>query len=680
VHQGACPLDCPDTCAWQVTVDGGRAVALRGDKRHPFTRGGLCGKVTHYIDAVYAPDRLLQPLVRVGDKGVGRDAFRRASWDEAIGAAAAGIQRAIDRHGPEAVVPYHYAGTLGVLQAWSLGNRLFAHLGASRLGYTICTGAATAALGSIYGGKVGVEPESIARAGLVVLWGTNLLATNVHQWAFVAEARRRGAHVVCIDPLRTPTAERCDEHLAPVPGTDGALALGLMRVVLDQGAVDRDWVTQYVTGWDELEARLAEWPVERAAAITGVAAEAITRLGERIAATRPTALRAGLGLQRHAGAGQALRAVMAIPLLTGDFRYPGGGALCSGSGHHRLGNDAAGAPTDLPLVPARTLNMSRLAEVLTAPLDPPVTALVVYNANPAATVPDQERLVAGFGRRDLFTTVLEQRWTDTCDWADVVLPATMQFEHIDVLPAYGHHYVSLNRPAIAPVGDALPNTEIFRRLATALGLHHPRLHDDDETIVDQVLAGSGVDRDMLEAQGWVRGTGIEPDDAPFAKGGFPTPDGRARLLDRSLVRLGLDPLVGYEPPAEVLDADLAARYPLALVSPAARFFLNSTFGSLDWHRAKMGEPRIHLHPADAAARSLQDGDAARVFNDRGSFEAMVAVDDAAPAGVAFTYKAYWASRSPGGRTVNATTPVRDADFGGAPTFHDNRVEVERLPA
>ncbi len=678
MHQGACPLDCPDTCAWQVTVEDGHAVALRGDKRHPFTRGGLCGKVTHYIDAVYSPDRLLHPMVRVGDRGVGPNSFRVVSWDDAIATVAEGIQQAIDRHGPETVLPYHYAGTLGVLQAWSLGNRLFAHLGASRLGYTICTGAATAALGSIYGGKVGVEPESIARAGLLVLWGTNVLATNLHQWAFVNEARRNGAHVVCIDPLRTATAERCDEHLAPRPGTDAALALGLMRVILDQGAVDREWVTRYATGWDELEARLAEWSVDRAAAITGVPVEAIEGLGERIARTRPTAIRAGLGLQRHAGAGQALRAVMAIPLLTGDFRYPGGGALCSGSGHHRLG--PAGAPADLPLVPARTLNMSRLAEVLTAPLDPPVTALVVYNANPAATVPDQERLAAGFGRPDLFTAVLEQRWTDTCSWADVVLPATMQFEHLDIVPAYGHHYVTLNRPAIEPVGEALPNTEIFRRLATALGRHHPRLHDDDETIVDQVLADSGVDRDTLEAQGWVRGTGIEPGDAPFAKGGFPTPDGRARLLDRSLARLGLDPLVGYEPPAEVLDASLALRYPLALVSPAARFFLNSTFGSIEWHRTKMGAPRIHLHPDDAGARHLADGDAVRVYNDRGSFEARVAVDDATQPGVAFTFKAYWASGSPGGHTVNATTPVRDADFGGAPTFHDNRVEVERLPA
>ena len=680
MHQGACPLDCPDTCAWQVTVDDGRAVALRGDKRHPFTRGGLCGKVGHYIDAVYAPDRLLRPMVRVGPKGAGPEAFRAVEWDEAIAAAAAGIRRAIECDGPEAVLPYHYAGTLGVVQAWSLGNRLFAHLGASRLGYTICTGAATAALGSIYGGKVGVEPESIARAGLVILWGTNILATNVHQWAFVAEAQRAGAHVVCIDPIRTPTADRCDEHLAPLPGTDGALALGLMRVLLDNNGVDRDWVTQHAAGWEQLESRLGEWPVVRAAAITGLAAAAIERLGTRIASTRPTAIRAGLGLQRHAGAGQAVRAVMAIPLLTGDFRYPGGGALCSGSGHHRLDSAMAGAPPDLPLRPARTLNMSRLAEVLTAPLDPPVTALVVYNANPAATVPDQERLVAGLARPDLHVTVLEQRWTDTCDWADVVLPATMQFEHLDVMPAYGHHYVSLNRPAIAPVGEALPNTEIFRRLATALDLHHPRLHDDDETIVDQVLARSGVDREALEAQGWVRGTGIDPGDAPFAKGGFPTPDGRARLLDPALARQGLDPLVGFEPPAEVLDAERAARFPLALVSPAARFFLNSTFGSVEWHRAKMGGPRIHLHPDDAAARGLHDGDGVRVYNDRGCFEAAVAVDDATQPGVAFTFKAYWASRSPGGRTVNATTPVRDADFGGSPTFHDNRVEVEPLPA
>jgi anaerobic selenocysteine-containing dehydrogenase len=316
--------------------------------------------------------------------------------------------------------------------------------------------------------------------------------------------------------------------------------------------------------------------------------------------------------------------------------------------------------------------------VLTAPLDPPVRALVVYNANPAATVPDHERVRAGFGRPDLFTAVLEQRWTDTCDWADVVLPATTQLEHLDVQGAYGHHYVTLNRPAIEPVGEALANTEIFRRLATALGRHHPRLHDSDDALVEQALADTGIDRAALEEKGWVRGTGVEVGDAPFAKGGFPTPDGRARLFDPALARLGLDPLVGYEPPAEVLDAELARRYPLALLSPASRFFLNSTFASTAWHEQKMGGPRVHLHPDDAAARGLDDGARARVFNDRGSFEAAVVVDTATQPGVAFTYKAYWPRRSPGGRTVNSTTPLRDADYGGAPTFHDNRVEVEAL--
>lgn len=680
VHQGACPLDCPDTCAWQVTVTDGLAVTLRGDRAHPFTRGGLCHKVNHYLEGVYDPERLVHPYVRVGPKGTGAGpaAFRRASWDEAVARAAAGITAAIDRHGPEAVLPYHYAGTMGHVQGWSLGNRLFAHLGASRLGYTICSAASGAALESLLGAKVGLEPQSVAHADLVVLWGANVTDTNIHQWHFVRQALDRGAHLVVVDPVRTEVAARAHEHLAPLPGTDAALALGLMRVILDAGGVDKDWVGEHTDGWPELEARLGEWPVERAAAETGLDVEIIEQLGRRIATTRPTAIRCGLGMQRHAGAGQAMRAVLAIPLLTGDYQYPGGGAFGSVSGHHQLNQRAARAPADLPTTPARTVNMSRLAEALVELDDPPIEAMVVYSANPAATVPDQARLRRGLGRAELFVVVAEQRWTDTCDWADVVLPATMQVEHLDLHDAYGHHFVALNRPAIAPVGEALPTNEIMRRLAAALGLDHPRLFDDDEAIVAALLDGSGIDVAELDAVGWVRATGVEPGATPYAEGGFPTPSGRARLVDDRLGALGVDPLIGYTPPAEVADRDLAARYPLALVSPAGRYFLNSTFAGQAWHEARIGAPAVHLHPDDAAARAIGDGDRVRVHNDRGAFEAIAIVDERTRPGVACTPKAYWPRRSADGWNVNATTPVRDADLGGAPTFHDNRVEVARL--
>ncbi|GAB3182562.1 anaerobic selenocysteine-containing dehydrogenase [Micromonospora palomenae] len=680
IHPGACPLDCPDTCTWQLTVTDGRAVALRGDRDHPFTRGALCGKVNRYLDAVNGPDRLTRPLVRVGPKGVGPVSYRPASWDEALQRVAAGLRATIDADGPQAILPYYFAGTMGLVQGWTMGPRLFAHLGASRLRTTICTAAARAALQSIYGGSVGFEPESIVDARLIVLWGANLLSTNLHHWPFVQEAQRRGAYVVTIDPLRTDTAARSDEHVAPLPGTDAALALGLMRHIRDLGGVDREWRDAHTTGGERLDARLDEWPVERAAAECGLDADVLRRLGARIAGTRPTAIRVGLGLQRHAGAGQAVRAIAAIPLLTGDFRYPGGGALVTTSGHHRIDPDRVARPADLPTPPARSINMSRLAAALTGEADPPVTSLVVFDANPAATVPDQNRLRAGLGRADLFTVVLEQRWTDTCDWADVVLPATMQPEHLDLHTSYGHHYATLNLPASTPPGEALPNTEIFRRIAAALGLTHPRLRDTDEDLARQLLDGAGVGFEELREHTYARATGVDVGAAPYAKGGFPTRDGRARFYDPQLTGQGVDPLIGYTPPVEAADPQLARRFPLALISPAGRFLMNSTFASLPWHLDRTGPPRIHLHPVDAAARGLADGDAARVHNDRGAFLATVAVDEATRPGLAFTYKAYWARLSPGGSTVNAVTAVRDTDLGGGPTFHDTRVQVEAAPA
>jgi anaerobic selenocysteine-containing dehydrogenase len=489
-HRGACPLDCPDSCTWLLTVSDGRAVEIRGDRDHPFTQGSLCGKVNRYLDAVNGPDRLTVPLLRVGPKGVGQASFRRATWDEAIARVASGLQATIDRDGPEAILPYYFAGTTGHVQGWSMGPRLFAHLGASRLDTTICTAAATAALRSLYGARVGFEPESIVEARLIVLWGANLVSTNLHQWPFVHEAQARGAHVVAIDPRRTDTAARCDEHIAPLPGTDAALALGLMRHVLDAGAADRTWLDAHTVGWPELENRLAEWPVERAAAECGLDVDVVRRLGERIATTRPTAVRVGLGLQRHHGAGQAIRAICALPLVTGDFRYPGGGALCMTSGHHVVDEDAVVRPDDMSAPPARSINMSRLAAALAGEADPPITSLVVFNANPAATAPDQTGAHNGLRREDLFTTVLEQRWTDTCDFADVVLPATMQPEHLDLHSAYGHHYTTLNLPVVRAPGEALPNTEIFRRVAAAMGLDHPRLRDTDEELARQLLRGT----------------------------------------------------------------------------------------------------------------------------------------------------------------------------------------------
>jgi anaerobic selenocysteine-containing dehydrogenase len=677
--RGACPLDCPDTCSWLVTVEHGRAIDLRGDREHPFTRGALCGKVDHYLDALYDPNRLLHPLRRVGAKGEGR--FERISWDEALELVAGGLRDAIERHGPESVLPYYHAGTMGMIQGRTMGDRLFAALGASRLALTICDGAAQEALATTLGAPVGYDPEDLGLARLVVLWGANPLASNVHQWRFVLEARERGAYVETIDPLRTDTARRSDEHVAPLPGTDGALALGLMRAVLDAGAEDRDWLTRHAIGWPELEERLAEWPVERAAAVCGLDEALVRALGDRLAETRPAALRIGLGLQRHGGAAAAIRAICAIPAVTGDWRYPGGGALCMTEGHVPVDVGRVAHPPDLSRPPARTVNMSRLASALTELDDPPVAALVVYDSNPAATAPNQLRVREGLAREGLFTVVLEQCPTDTTDFADVVLPATMQPEHADLHSTYGQLYVSWNEPAVEPPGECLPNAEIFRRIAAAVGLEHPRLRDSDLDVARQLLDTPacrevGLTLERLREQGYVRCADFERGTAPFAEGGFPTPSGKVELWSERLAAAGHDPLVGYVPSYEAGDPELAGRYPLVLISPATRFFISSMFASLPWHRSKVGPPAIFLHPDDADERGLAPGDEVRVWNDRGSFQAEAMVNDAARPGVAFTFKAQWPKLSPDGRNVNATTPERDTDLGGGPTFHDNRVQVE----
>ncbi|MDX6539845.1 MAG: hypothetical protein QOI71_1455, partial [Gaiellales bacterium] len=532
IVRGACPLDCPDTCSWLIEVEDGRAVGLRGDRSHPFTQGALCPKVNRYLDAVNGPGRVTQPLRRVGAKGEGR--FEEIGWDEALDATAGGLRSAIARHGPESVLPYYFAGTEGMIQGWIMGPRLFASMGASRLRTTICTAAASAALKATYGRSVGMDPEDFAHSQLILLWGANLLSTNLHQWRYVLAAQKAGAHVVAIDPLRTDTASRCDEHLAPRPGTDAALALGLMRVVLDESAEDREWLERHSEGWPELEARLGEWPVERAAEICGLPVERVLALGRRFAHTRPSAIRLGLGLQRHGGAGAAMRAILALPALTGDFRHVGGGLLCMTGGHFGgINPDRLVVPADLDAPPARTINMSRLGEALLATDDPPVAALVVFDANPAASNPDHTRVHAGLARDDLFTVVLEQRLTDTALYADIVLPATMQPEHLDLHNSYGHHYVTLNLPAVEPPGACLPNSEIFRRLATKLGLDHPRLHESDEQVARDVLdcAGArdaGITFERLRDEGALRVT--TPGIARFAEGGFPTPGGKLRLL------------------------------------------------------------------------------------------------------------------------------------------------------
>jgi len=681
-HKVVCPHDCPDTCVMTVAVEGDRAVALGGDPDHRFTRGFLCAKVNRYLERVYSPDRILHPLRRTGAKGEGR--FARISWDEALDEVAGRFRAVIAAHGPQAILPYSYAGNMGLLSYASMDRRFFHALGASQLARTICASAGTAGLKATVGKSLGPDPEAVVHARLVVAWGANLVSSNVHLWPFVEEARRRGAILVTVDPYRSRTAEKSDRHLALLPGTDAALALGMMHVAFRDGLQDQDYLERHTVGWGALRERVREWTPARTAETTGLGVDEVEWLARAWATTRPAVVRVNYGLNRHAGGGMAVRTIACLPAVTGAWRDAGGGVLLSTSGTFPVNDQALERPDLLP-PGTRTLNMSQLGRVLTDPaLAPPVGALFVYNSNPAAVAPDQEAVRRGLLREDLFTVVHELFPTDTVDFADVVLPATTTLEHYDVHKAYGHLYVSLSRPAIAPLGEALPNTEVFRRLAARMGLDHPCLGESDEELARQAFHWdhpnlSGVTFERLEREGSVRLSVADPY-APFAEGGFPTPSGKCELLAPSLEAMGLDPLAGYVPPREsaATDPERARRYPLAFISPPAHHFLNSTFSAQPAFVRREGEPSLTIHPGDAASRGIADGDTVRAFNDRGSFLARARVSDAARPGLVVGLSIWWAKMCPGGRNANAVTSQELTDMGQGATFYDVLVEVARV--
>jgi anaerobic selenocysteine-containing dehydrogenase len=678
VH-GACALDCPDTCAWIVTVQNGVAVRLEGDRAHPFTRGSLCNKLHGYLDYARSPERLLYPLRRVGPKGTG--SFERITWDDAVDEITTRFRDVIAEFGAEAIWPYVGTGNLGLIQGFS-GQRFWNALGASRHAVTICTIAGGHGTGYTLGdNKVGMDPETLRHSKLIVLWGANTLSTNAHLWHSIRMAREQGAFVVSIDPIRTRTAAAADWHLAPVPGTDAALALGLMHVVLAEGAEDREFIAQHTLGWEVFRDRILEYPPERVAEITGLAVADIVTLGRRIAHTRPTGIRLGIGLQRHGGGGMAVRTITCLPGVTGDWRHPGGGASYDTRGFFGVDWPAL-ARDDLRARPARTLSMTRLGEGLLDVTDPPVKALFVYAANPVASTPHQTKVRKGLARPDLFTVVVDHVLTDTARYADLVLPATMQIEHADLLISYGHLYIAWNEPAVPPAGECLSATDIFRRLARAMSLEAPCLYDSDEDIGRQLLASghpslAGITLDTLKARGSVRLNYPEPF-VPFAHG-FPSPSGKLEFVAERMAHVGLDPVAGYTPPNEAaqVDTPLARRYPLALIAPANHYFLNSEFAGAASQLRRAGPPQLLVHPDDAATRGLATGQAARIYNDRGAFTATVEVTDRVRRGLVASTKGRWARDAADGATVNATVDERDSDMGGGAVYHDNRVEVEK---
>jgi anaerobic selenocysteine-containing dehydrogenase len=661
-----------------VTVEDGRAVKVQGDPEHPTTHGALCTKVSRYAERTHHPDRVLHPLRRVGRKGEGR--FERASWDEALDAIAARL-KAIAARDPEAIVPYSYAGTMGLVQGESMAARFFHRLGASLLDRTICSSAGGEALAATYGAKVGMHVEHYAESRLIVIWGSNSITSNLHFWTYAQAAKRAGAKLVCIDPRRTETAEKCHVHLAILPGTDGALALGLMHELIVNDWLDHDYLERHTAGWPALRERALEWNPERTAATCGIAADAVRDLARDYASLAPQAIRLNYGMQRVHGGGNAVRLVAILPCLVGAWRHRAGGMLLSSSGWFRHArNDAALQRPDLlgPRRP-RTINMSTIGDDLLreggsrrsdgTPFGPRIEALVVYNSNPVAVAPESPKVARGFAREDLFTVVLEHFMTDTADHADWVLPATTQLEHLDVHTSYGHTYALVNEPAIAPLGEARPNSRIFRDLAARMGFDEPCFADSDEALARMAFRDDAVRFDDLRARGWVK---LDLAEAPFAEGGFPTASGRCRI---DAPGYGVpDYVPNYESPTST--PDLAARYPLAMISPPARNFLNSSFVNVTSLRAIEGEPIVEIHPGDAAARGLVSGARVRVHNDRGSYRCTAMVSERARPGVVNGLGVWWRKLGRDGTNVNEVTHQHLTDIGRAPSFYDCLVEVE----
>jgi len=677
VLNSVCALDCPDCCSLLINVEDGKGSHLRGNPDHPVTRGFLCGKVARYLDREYSPDRLLYPQKRTGAKGDGR--FERISWDEALDIIAGRLRTVSAEFGTEAILPYSYAGTMGLLNGAGMDRRFFHRLGASRLDRTICSSAGGVALTRSLGWRYGTEPEQFRHSKLIISWGANIHATNVHLWPFIVEARRNGARFYTIDPVRNRTGRLSDKHFEIFPGSDLALALGLMHIIIGENLHDADYVSRYTDGFDALASLARQYPPERVEALTGIAREDVVSLAREYATTRPAAIRLNLGVQRSERGGSAIRAVAALPALTGSWRDVGGGMQLSTSGAFQLNRPGLEMPELQLRSPlgreARIVNMSELGKALTALNDPPVKAMIVYNSNPAAIAPNQNLVLGGLRRDDLFTVVLEQFQNDTADHADILLPVTTFLEHTDLYYSYGHYHLQLARPVLPAPGETKSNVEIFRLLAARMGLDDPCFRDSEDEMIRTLLDSphpflQGITLERLDREHSVR-LNVAADGEPFlpfAQGGFGTPSGKCEFGAESL---------DYQPPAEsrLGDAELRSRYPLELISSKNHDSMNSTFGN---QPATDGQTsRVFLHSDDARPRGITNGDRVRVFNGRGSCVLMAEVDGAVRQGVAWAPSVRWNKLAADHRNLNVLTSDRLTDMGGGPTFYSCLVEVEK---
>ena len=671
-----------------VTVQDGVATEVKGDPDHPTTAGVLCTKVARYTERTYHADRLLHPLRRIGKKGEGK--FEQISWDEALDTIAARLKD-IAARAPEAILPYSYAGTMGLVQGESMASRFFHQIGASLLDRTICATAGATGYKYTIGGSIGTDMEQFQNSKLLIIWGGNPIASNLHFWTRAQEAKRRGATLIAIDPYRSLTAEKCHQHIALLPGTDAALALGLMHVLIAEDLLDHDYIANYTLGFEQLKQRAAEWTPERTAETCGISVKEVVDLarlyGQTAKAGEPVAIRTNYGVQRVRGGGMAVRNIACLPALVGAWRHAAGGVQLSSSGSFPTNKAWLQRPDLLQRQP-RTINMSTIGDDLLRPgspeFGPAIEAVIVYNSNPVAVAPDSPKVAAGFAREDLFTVVLEHFQTDTADYADIVLPATTQLEHVDTHTSYGHLYMMANNAAIAPLGESRPNTEIFRLLAARMGYDAPCFRETDDELAAQAFNAQdvraiGFDWDALKQKGWQK---LNMPDAPFAQGGFPTPSGKCEFYSATMQADGLDPLPSYNAPYEsaASNPELAARYPLAMISPPARNFMNSTFVNVKSLRAGEAEPHLDIHPDDASARQILNGEMVRIFNDRGSFIAKARVTDKARAGLVVGLSVWWKKLAKDGKNANEVTSQRLTDMGRAPTFYDTLVQVERVAA
>jgi anaerobic selenocysteine-containing dehydrogenase len=696
---GACPHDCPDTCSMVVTVEGERITKVRGNPDHPFTRGGLCVKVTDFPNHLYSDDRVTTPLRRIGAKGDAE--FEPISWDEALDEIATRFADVIDRHGPEAILPYSYLGNMGILNGLTVGDRFFNALGASVSERTFCDGGGISAYLMTLGPTAAVDPESLVHSRYIVIWACNVLSNNLHLWPFIEEAQRRGAKVVCIDPVRHRTAEKADWHIPIRPGTDAALALAMMHVIIGEGLHDADYVADHTVGFDQLAEHVRQYTPEWAEGETGIPADDIRTLAREFATTPPAMIRVGVALERSTGGGNAARAVFALPALTGSWREVGGGVLQMPIWAFPVQWDHLhGAHPAADSV--RIINQWELGRALSGGFEgPPIEALFVYNSNPAVVTSAQREVLEGLRRDDLFVVVSDHFVTDTARYADIVLPAAMAMEQTDLMFSWGHLYLTYSPKAVEPQGEAVPNNELFRRLAKRMGIDDPWFDLSDDEQLEQSLDWSapqmeGIDLARLRADGFVRLTLPPTDDyAPHRTGEFPTPSGKVELVASMaaggnfvapLFRQGIavnqdgshvDALPTYHPPVEV-GAD--ERHPLALVSPKAHAFMNSQYANMDKQLAQQGPQTCRLNAADAEARGITDRSMVRVFNDRASISAIARIGTDITSGVVVMPMGHWPSGSPDGLAVNALNSARYADIGRAPTFSDTAVEVEPAPA